>query len=943
MDDKLKQLREKAEKLLNENHSEKNDIPITEFNKVVHDLKVYQIELELQNEELRNTQKQHEDSRNKYAQLFNQAPAGYVTLNQKSIVLQANQTFAKMVNRELDQIVNSSFANFIETSDRTIFLSRYNAFFKNPAEKNMELKIEKKGGKSFFAKIAGNLKTDDSFENKQDLLQPKLFLIITDITREKIAEKRLVESENNLRSFADSGQALIYTTDTDKLRNYFNKVWLNFTGHTEEMEFGEGWVSGMYADDYERTNQIFNTSFDNRLPYSLEYRLKRHDGEYRWLRDDGCPRYNSMGLFIGYIGYCLDVTESKQVEIELRKSREKSEELSTELEAILDHIPGLVFYKDKLNNFIRVNKFLADAYHKQKSEFEGVNLDKIYPVDLANQYYPDDLAVINSGIPKLNYEENWDTAAGMKWISTSKIPFVDHKGEIKGVIGISTDITERKKAEEALRKSEILLREAGRLAKLGGWEIDLVTNKLTWTEETYHIHEVPTGIKPRIEDGIHFYALEAQPIIKEAIEQAINEGKPFDLELPFITKKGNHLWVRSIGNVDKQNGKATRIYGVFQDITERKKAEEDLKQFSARLALATRAGGVGVWDWDLRNDALLWDDQMFILYGVAKENFNGAYSAWQAGLHPDDKERGDIEIQKAIKGEKEFNTEFRVIWPDGSIRYIRALAYVQRDKSGKPLRMVGTNWDITEQKMAEAEIRTKNEELEKLNSEKDRFFSIIAHDLRGPFNGFLGLTQIMAEQLKSLTLNELQDISKGLNQSANNLFNLLNNLLEWARMQRGSTSFEPKPVMLLPFATATVQPIVELANKKGIEMSLHIPENLQVNADQNMLSSTLRNLASNAVKFTAAGGKVNLSATTTADDYTQFSVKDTGIGMDAETLANMFKLDVSISRKGTDGEPSTGLGLLLCKDFIGKHGGKIWVESEEGKGSTFYFTLPAKA
>jgi two-component system CheB/CheR fusion protein len=555
MEDRLIQLRDKAEKLLNENLSQRTEIPLSEFNKVVHDLKVYQIELELQNEELRSTQKQHEDSRNKYAQLFNQAPAGYVTLNQKSIVLQANQTFAKMVNRDLDHIVNSSFANFVDISDRSIFLSRYNAFFKNPAEKNMELRIEKKGGKPFFARISGNLKTDDAFENKQDLLQPKLFLIITDITREKNAEKRLVESENNFRSLADSGQALIHTSGTDRLSNYFNKVWLSFTGRAEEIELDNGWLAGIHPEDYEKCMQIFDTAFDNRQNYSLEYRLKRHDGEYRWLQDDGCPRYNSDGVFIGYIGYCLDITESKQIGFTLK---------------------------------------------------------------------------------------------------------------------------------------------------------------------------------------------------------------------------------------------------------------------------------------------------------------------------------------------------------------------------------------------------TTNEELFKLNSQKDKFFSIIAHDLRGPFNGFLGLTEIMANQLNTLSLNDLLSISVSLNNSANNLFNLLNNLLEWARMQQGILIFNPASILLLPFVTSTVQPIMELANKKGVGISLHIPDNLQVFADPNMLSSTIRNLASNAVKFTPAGGQVSLKAATIADGHTEFSVKDTGIGMDSETLANMFKLDVSISRKGTDGEPSTGLGLLLCKDFIEKHGGMIWVDSEEGKGSTFCFTLPVE-
>jgi hypothetical protein len=132
---------------------------------------------------------------------------------------------------------------------------------------------------------------------------------------------------------------------------------------------------------------------------------------------------------------------------------------------------------------------------------------------------------------------------------------------------------------------------------------------------------------------------------------------------------------------------------------------------------------------------------------------------------------------------------------------------------------------------------------------------------------------------------------------------------------------------------------LDSANKKGIELIIHIPENLQVFADENMLASTFRNLASNAVKFTPAGGKVSISAKATPDGKIEISVKDSGIGMDAEILHNMFKLDVSISRKGTDGEPSTGLGLLLCQDFIEKHGGKIWAESKEGKGSTFYFTL----
>jgi len=160
---------------------------------------------------------------------------------------------------------------------------------------------------------------------------------------------------------------------------------------------------------------------------------------------------------------------------------------------------------------------------------------------------------------------------------------------------------------------------------------------------------------------------------------------------------------------------ARQYIGVGRDISERKQAEEALQQATDRLSLATRAGGVGVWDYDPVNDTLTWDEQMFALYGVTRERFGGAYEAWQAGLHPDDRERGDAEIQMALRGEKEFDTELRVLWPDGTVRIIRALALVQRDASGKPLHMIGANWDITAQKRAEEEIQQRNQELARLN------------------------------------------------------------------------------------------------------------------------------------------------------------------------------------------------------------------------------------
>jgi len=255
--------------------------------------------------------------------------------------------------------------------------------------------------------------------------------------------------------------------------------------------------------------------------------------------------------------------------------------------------------------------------------------------------------------------------------------------------------------------------------------------------------------------------------------------------------------------------------------------------------------------------------------------------------------------------------------------------------------LIITARDITEKKQEEERMKFKNEELLNLNAEKDKFFSIVAHDLRSPFNSFLGLTQIMAEDLQSLSMSQIQNIALSMSKSANNLYALLENLLAWSRLQRGMTSFDPKSFLLMPKISESLELVCEMAHRKGIETVINMQEDLVVFADQNMLESTIRNVALNAVKFTNKGGKITISARSVSRNSIEISVRDTGIGMSSEIMDKLFRIDEHISRVGTEGEASTGLGLLLSRDFIEKHGGRIWAESEEGRGSTFFFTFPS--
>jgi signal transduction histidine kinase/ligand-binding sensor domain-containing protein len=238
-------------------------------------------------------------------------------------------------------------------------------------------------------------------------------------------------------------------------------------------------------------------------------------------------------------------------------------------------------------------------------------------------------------------------------------------------------------------------------------------------------------------------------------------------------------------------------------------------------------------------------------------------------------------------------------------------------------------------------VAIKTAELKELNASKDKFFSIIAHDLRGPLSAFVGATQMLTEDSLTMEKEEIMDISLSMKTSATNIYNLLENLLEWSRMMQGKIDFVPEKFNLRKKIEASVDVLFEYALKKRIEIAINIPNDIEAFADNHMFDAVIRNLVSNAIKFTSVGGKVSVFAEYCKSDHSiEIEVVDSGIGMPPELKNKLFLLNEKTGRQGTEGEPSTGLGLLLCKEFIEKHSGKIYVESELGIGSIFKLNLP---
>jgi PAS domain S-box-containing protein len=381
--------------------------------------------------------------------------------------------------------------------------------------------------------------------------------------------------------------------------------------------------------------------------------------------------------------------------------------------------------------------------------------------------------------------------------------------------------------------------------------------------------------------------------------------------------------------------------GINVDITERQKAVDDLKISETKFRNIVEGTKAILFNTNRRGIFTYLNEAACDKLGMKMKDLTGKF--YLKFIHPESRTKThSIFTEQLANPKPNTSTDVQITTKSGEEGWLSLLINPIYNE-GKVVGLTSVALDITDRKKAEKEINRVNEQLVKLNAEKDKFFSIISHDLKSPFNGFLNLTELMANSAEMFTIAEFTENSNLLNKSARNLYKLLENLLDWAQVKRGSIIYTPKDIDLSKLVLQGIDTINSRAVQKGITILNDAVDVHNIYADEKMISTILRNLLSNAVKFTRTGGKVIVNSERFNNGTTEVSITDDGVGISEKDVTRLFKIEEKVGSIGTDNESSTGLGLVLCKEFIEMHGGKIWVESEKGKGSIFHFTIPVFA
>lgn len=756
---------------------------------------------------------------------------------------------------------------------------------------------------------------------------------------------------------------------------YVNKAWCDLTEYSENDIQTIDPAVIIHPDFREKVKLHVDAKVDGEnVSNRFDIKILTKKGKVKWI--DFVFSIIAFEGNVAAIAILNDISHIIDTQNALKNSEDKFKELTELSPAVIS-----IYTNER---FLFTNPAWSNILGYSEKEALNIGpIDVVHPEmkELISQRFQSRLKGEN---PINHYDIKVLTKQGeIRWLNLSLAP-VKYEGQT-ATLSLAIDVTNEKNAQEALKESENKYKSLIENLRQEYFFYRLNTNGIY--EYISPSIEYILGYKP--EDFFaHFTKfLTDNPINEEAIErtelalQGIQQ-LPFELEIYDIQKNIHNLEISETPLIDAY-GNVIVVEGIAHDITSQKKTEEIIKAQLIEIKsvneeinainndLERRIEDINRLNIDLRisenkfrtlvknipgvvyrclNDKnwtmLFISSEVEILTGYPASDFiENRIRTFASIIHPEDVKSVEELIKYRVEKRKSYVIEYRIIHKDSSIRWVYEKGqYILEENSIDVQFLDGVIIDITEKKEAEEKLKESEKKLKALNAQKDRFFSLIAHDLRSPVSNFMQMSELLKNRYERLSTDQIINFLDNLHRIADSTFKLLENILTWSRSQLGKLEVKIEKIELYNLVNEVAVLFEENFKSKNITFINNLPGNLIVYTDVNICQTLFRNLISNAIKFSNHDGEIKINSKKDMDKSTNkgyciISVEDNGVGIPEDKIDKIFSDEELYTTLGTENEKGTGLGLNLCKELIEKTGERIWLGSEEGKGTTFYFTL----
>ncbi len=701
-----------------------------------------------------------------------------------------------------------------------------------------------------------------------------------------------------------------------------HESWTRVLGYPREELMSRPFQTLIHPDDLAKTMEIFVGQFNGKDVLNFINRYISKAGDHVWLEWHAMASQDMQTVH----GVARDITEQKRLEEALKES-EKINRLMNQLN------DDLVIRFDRQYRHLYVNPASVKYFNIQPSEFLGKTHEELgFPLEACDYWHSEIEKVFVSGKPAKIITP---LERGKKWVDWQLIPELDEGGNVVSVLSYTRDVTDLKNTEEEARqnkeKFQALVDNMGDGILLVNSNSEIVLANPA-SEKLFNT--VPGALCGR--SMLEFFQKEdVDKVWSDANTFTSGKARNYILEINYL--KGDKITIHATVTPFFDKDQTLCTLGILQDITEEEHLRKELTLKEQKFRTLIENVDVSVMRFDREFRHTYVNKAMAEQLGLRVEDFIGKSHA-EMGYQREFSEYIEHRLSKVFESGKVLKelSEYEI---GGKRHYYDWSVIPEFDVNGLVASVLSVTRDITEHIEMRNNLEINRNKLEKTIAMKDKFFSVIAHDLRGPLNSFLQLTDMLETGFDEFSKDEIKEDIKLLKSSAGNIIQLLENLLEWARLQRGLTKAD-KTAFPLSEIYDSIALYAESAAVKQITLEVDIPTDISVYADVRMVNGIIRNLVSNALKYTHKGGTISVKGTKAPGGSAEISVTDTGIGMDEKVLQSLFQIGNIRNRKGTQGEESSGLGLLLVKDFIEMNGGSLRIESTVGSGSVFTFDLP---